>query len=339
MKTLIDIAQNIGLQPGVDLTGHNWFHIQSKISARLTRTIEPSSPGDSRSVSLTGHTGDLITCLNILYNRLPHNWSHDVINQAEELMLGNKGAGHFVWVHTQNRPYPNSESYVWHSSWQHQPMCEQFLANIDLASPYLGQMINHLDYFINKAYGSFRLATDKTTRQCDVLRLYLPQAITAETASRFHQIVRPCLIEQHHDYLNGLDIYADGNPVRGIKIAPEIQPLSDGINPPPARRPFKEFLNTLTEQPHLQLIAEHIGTRFFHTSSLAEHCAAQKVMDLFCYLIGREGSNPLSLYDTNGNPYNKHLVFTPLPDPLPPARIVQHPMRMPASADRVATKA
>jgi cell division protein FtsB len=130
----------------------------------------------------------------------------------------------------------------------------------------------------------------------------MPKSITPEIAKEFYDIVKPVLQTKNHEYLDGFAITQNGQEIKGIKFGPE--PLakvsSDEFSS------MKNRLESILPRKMLYDITRHYWGR----KSLGQVAAKAQLCDLFYYLVGREGQNPIQLGNQLGDPnirYSKKL--------------------------------
>jgi hypothetical protein len=192
-------------------------------------------------------------------------------------------------------------SFWWHDA--RKPgvgISERFVADVKLDDPNISSVFKKLDEFILRYQSAYKISS--SGNRTDTLNLYMSKSITPEIAKEFYNIVKPVLQTKNHEYLDGFAITQNGQEIKGIKFGPEplLKVSSDE---------FSSMKNRLESILPGKMLYD-ITRQYMEQKSLGEIAAKAQLCDLFYYLVGREGQNPIQLGNQLGDPnirYSKKL--------------------------------
>ena len=313
MKTLVEMAQELGIQPKSDLTATEWRQITRLIGGRLLQETTGLPPDDRHEVKRRKSPDDLPRHLYILRKHVNRRLDAGVPDRVAKTLKKGKEKHDVIFIHPSRIGFQSLEEspFIFHSSMnQTKDICERFVADIDPSSPALPRVIADLDRFIQKYHAKFKMPNKPNLDRTDTLNVYVSDEITPQMAQDFIRVVRPALSNRYHDKLDGLEIFAGDKPVKGIKIGPE---LDLGITSDERRQKYENRLDRAVaildqdiKDDDLNQAAQRYLEPLLDESSLGQKMAALQVMDLMYYAMGKQ--NPFRLMGYDEKPYDKKIV-------------------------------
>jgi hypothetical protein len=135
----------------------------------------------------------------------------------------------------------------------------------------------------------------------------MQEDITPQIAEEFYKIVKPCLCNDNHDKLDGFEIMQGSEPIKGIKIGPELDENKQAyLN---RKKWVDKTLARDIHSPVLREKAENYLEKLIGHSSLGEKACALQLMDLMYYASDR-GSSPFHYISYDGSFYDKHITIS-----------------------------
>ncbi len=305
METLLEIAKRLGIQPNPYMSKKDWESVCIKIGQELAKTptgLPVSHPKEKYRFS---HPLDLPNNLYHVRKRIERNWS--IGTQKKLLKIMRNTYKKDVFAHVQVLGFQTLEEtpFIHHQSYSRtKDVKERFVADIDLASPYFPALVKKMDNFISKHNAQFKIASNRALNRTDTLNVYMQEDITPEIAKEFYTIVKPCLCEEHHDKLDGLEIMVGSKPLKGIKIGPELN--EDMFAYLDRKKWVNQNLTHDIHSPELRENAENYLEKLIGHSSLGEKACALQLMDLMYYCMDK-GKSPFHYIAYDGSFYDKHI--------------------------------
>lgn len=325
MKSLVDIAKEMGFEPNPTLTKADWEYLTDALKTYFLHTdtgLSPDNKSEQKRRQKFNHLPDLIYYTNALQKR---GGFEDVVIQNIQALKSQNSPDTFSAP--QSIPGDlQTTNFIWHHpkvSEMSEPI-ERFTADINMGSRIFPDMLKKLDQFARKYHSSFKFPNAHSRHRTDTLNIYMTRDITPDIAQELYGIVKPCLKSTHHDRLNGREIYVNGNSVKGIKIGPVLNGQADFYQ---ARQKqvedhlARDIQNADLRQYAKDYLKNWVGNEPFYNStvgaevpdtqpSLGSVTTSVEMMNLMYYMIGKEGQNPFQLLDHQNKPYQKQLSFT-----------------------------
>lgn len=284
METLVQIAKRLGIKPNPAITDEAYLKIKDQMLQEINKM------GKVKEY-------DLADAMYVFHKKTPSGIAQQFNNASF-----NNNFSRFKKEFLSGIVSGDQEgSFWWHDA--RKPgvgISERFVADVKLDDPNISSVFKKLDEFILRYQSAYKISS--SGNRTDTLNLYMPKSITPEIAKEFYNIVKPVLQTKNHEYLDGFAITQNGQEIKGIKFGPE--PLakvsSDEFSS------MKNRLESILPRKMLYDITRHYWGR----KSLGQVAAKAQLCDLFYYLVGREGQNPIQLGNQLGDPnirYSKKL--------------------------------
>ena len=314
MKTLVEMAQELGIQPKKDLTVADWQQITRRMGTRMLQETTGLPPDDRDEVKRHRDPDNLPEHLYILRKYVNRHLGKKVPDRVAEILKKGREKYDKIFIHPSRIGFQALEEspFIFHSSLnQRGDIRERFVVDIDPASPNLSQVITDLDQFIQKYHAKFKMPNKPNLDRTDTLNVYVSDEITPKMVQDLFQVVRPALSTEYHDKLDGLEVFAGDKPIKGIKIGPE---LNIGETKEERNQKYEDRLDKVMlhldrdiKDEDLNQAAQHYLMPLLDESSLGQKMAALQVMDLMYYAMGKP--SPFRLMGYDEKPYDKKIVL------------------------------
>jgi hypothetical protein len=284
VETLVQIAKRLGIKPNPAITDEAYL----KIKEQMLQEINKMGKFKADDLTIAMYDFHKITPSGIAQQFNNTSFDNNFSRFKKEFLSGivsHNQAGSFWW-HNARKPGEG--------------ISERFAADVKLDDPNISSVFKKLDEFILRYQSGYKISS--SGNRTDTLNLYMPKSITPEIAKEFYNIVKPVLQTKNHEYLDGFAITQNGQEIKGIKFGPE--PLVD-----PSDDEFRSMKNRLKSIFPPEMLYD-ITRNYKGQKSLGEIAAKAQLCDLFYYLVGREGQNPIQLGNQLGDPnirYSKKL--------------------------------
>ena len=311
MKTLVEMAKELGIVPRPNLTEKEWRFITQAVGNRLLQEKTGLPETDRHERERRAASANLPRHLYLSRAHKARHWPEGVPEKVAVLMQ--KETQKKVFVHAQNiTDSMDRTAFIWHTAYDKDipdPYRERFVLDLDLSSPKIADTLRKMDQFISKYGASFKVCNARTSNRSDTANVYMRQPITPQMAQDLYEAVAPCLCADNHDCLNGCEILQEGGQVlKGMKIGPEQSGEEAAVE---MREETRDQLIRRDIPEALQPYVENYTRAWVEHSSLGEKSAAVQTMDLMYYAMGKEGQNPFRLRDYDGQPYHKEITVKP----------------------------
>lgn len=289
MERLIEIAKRLGIKPDSDMAVKTYIEEIKPFIEEKGMGLEPSEFSSLFDIVYESH------------KRINRNWDEERLKANVDYVRKAKSNNFSVHDQMGNVGENANISFIYHDSRASgSKVIERFTLDLKQDSADFPAVIDRLDKFITEHKTCFKIVTYNSRNRSDTMNLYMREKITPEIAAEVYDIVKPVLVEDNHDYLDGVDMILGGKIVKGIKYGPDpsyvpAQEEARSYVYDTLKKDFGWHTAKLYENKPPQMFVHYGYLNTAKPLSLGEFSSYLEELELIYYLYGKEGECPFTL--------------------------------------------